>query len=132
MVVLRTRAGIAIDLSVPTERTEQYRFGRLSRAGVSCGAGWNPLARKVEVPSIITTLLRTTEAGSVHGMRTDEAVKMADLVIHPPMEQVGLLDLRNFGADGTGLRGHVGFARPVAEGESRNRDQVLRADALNA
>jgi NTE family protein/lysophospholipid hydrolase len=89
---------IAIDLSVQTERTEQYRFGTAVSGWGVLWSRLNPLARKVEAPSIFTTLLRTTEAGSVHRMRTGEVVRMADLVVHPPLEQVGLLDLRNSGA----------------------------------
>jgi len=89
---------IAIDLSVQTERTEQYRFGPAVSGWRVLWSRMNPFVRNVEAPSIITTLLRTTEAGSVHRMRTGEVIRMADLVVHPPMEQVGLLDLRNFEA----------------------------------
>jgi NTE family protein/lysophospholipid hydrolase len=86
---------IAIDLSVATERTSQYRFGPVLSGWQVLWSRVNPLAPKVEAPSIFTTLLRTTEAGSVHRMRTGEVMRMADLVVHPPMEQVGLLDIRN-------------------------------------
>ena len=83
---------IAINLSARSEPTDHFSFG----AEVS---GWrvlwsrlNPFAQAIEAPSIFNTLLRTTEAGSAHRMRTTQVLSQADLLISPPVEQFRMLD----------------------------------------
>ncbi len=83
---------IAINLSARNESGVRYDIG----ASVS---GWrvlwsrlNPFAATVQAPSIFSTLLRTTEAGSTHRMRTSQVLGQADLLISPPVEPFKLFD----------------------------------------
>ena len=54
------------------------------------GRRFNPLASALELPGLVDILLRTTEVGSVLSSKTME--QQADLVFHPPVNDVGLLD----------------------------------------
>jgi predicted acylesterase/phospholipase RssA len=54
------------------------------------GRRFNPLASTMKLPGLIDILLRTTEVGSVQSSRTME--EQADLVFHPEVDDVGLLD----------------------------------------
>ncbi len=54
------------------------------------GRRFNPLASTMKLPGLIDILLRTTEVGSVQSSRTME--QHADLVFHPAVDDVGLLD----------------------------------------
>jgi predicted acylesterase/phospholipase RssA len=67
----------------------------LPRHGVL--SGWkiygrrlNPLAEALSLPGIIDVMLRTTEVGSVLSSKTME--QRADVVFHPQVDDVGLLD----------------------------------------
>jgi lysophospholipid hydrolase len=83
---------IAIDLTPTIVRSDAYAFGPDVSGWQVLWSKVNPFAQTVEVPSIFSTLLRTTEAGSAHRTRTGEVLAMADLVIRPPMDHRGLLD----------------------------------------
>ena len=50
----------------------------------------NPFASTLELPGLVDILLRTTEVGSVLSSKAME--QQADLVFHPPVNDVGLLD----------------------------------------
>jgi predicted acylesterase/phospholipase RssA/CRP-like cAMP-binding protein len=54
------------------------------------GKRLNPFAAALELPGLIDVLLRTTEVGSVLSSKSME--QQADLVFHPPVNDVGLLD----------------------------------------
>lgn len=54
------------------------------------GRRFNPFASALELPGLVDILLRTTEVGSVLSSRAME--QQADLVFHPPVNDVGLLD----------------------------------------
>ena len=54
------------------------------------GRRLNPFASTMELPGLVDILLRTTEVGSVLSSKAME--QQADLVFHPPVNDVGLLD----------------------------------------
>jgi predicted acylesterase/phospholipase RssA len=54
------------------------------------GKRFNPFASAMELPGLVDILLRTTEVGSVLSSKAME--QQADLVFHPPVGDVGLLD----------------------------------------
>ena len=54
------------------------------------GRRFNPFASTMELPGLVDVLLRTTEVGSVLSSKAME--QQADLVFHPPVNDVGLLD----------------------------------------
>jgi predicted acylesterase/phospholipase RssA len=54
------------------------------------GRRFNPFAPTMELPGLVDILLRTTEVGSVLSSKAME--QQADLVFHPPVNDVGLLD----------------------------------------
>ncbi len=83
---------IAINLSAKPEQAGRYGFGASVSGWQVLASRLNPFAQTISVPSIFTTLLRTTEAGSIHRMRTSEVLKLADLLITPPVDQFRLLD----------------------------------------
>ncbi|MBI5947439.1 MAG: patatin-like phospholipase family protein [Chloroflexi bacterium] len=87
---------IAINLSPQVEHSDDYRLGPSVSGWRILWSRLNPLVKPIQAPSIFTTLLRTTEAGSIHRMRTGQVLGMADLLINPPMEKSGLLDFRNY------------------------------------
>ncbi len=83
---------VAINLSAKPEQAGRYGFGASISGWQVLASRLNPFAQPISAPSIFTTLLRTTEAGSIHRMRTSEVLKMADLLITPPVDQFRLLD----------------------------------------
>ncbi len=88
----------AVNLSAPAEKEDPYSFGPWVSGWRVAWSRLNPFARAVRAPSILTTMLRTTEAGSIHRMRTSEVLSMADLVISPDVERFRRLDFRNYEA----------------------------------
>jgi predicted acylesterase/phospholipase RssA len=86
---------IAVNLSIPNDTTVTYDFPASLSGWKVLWSRLNPFARSIKAPSIFTTLLRTTEAGSVHRLRTGEVLRMADLIIQPPLEQMRMLEFRN-------------------------------------
>jgi predicted acylesterase/phospholipase RssA/CRP-like cAMP-binding protein len=73
----------------PLRAEDLPRHGVLSGWKVY-GKRLNPLADALSLPGIIDVLLRTTEVGSVLSSKTME--KQADVVFHPQVDDVGLLD----------------------------------------
>ncbi|MGE0569782.1 MAG: patatin-like phospholipase family protein [Dehalococcoidia bacterium] len=88
----------AVNLSAPAEKEDPHSFGPWVSGWRVAWSRVNPFARTVRAPSILTTMLRTTEAGSIHRMRTSEVLSMADLVITPDVERFRRLDFRNYKA----------------------------------
>ncbi len=83
---------IAINLSAKPEKAERYEFGASLSGWQVLASRLNPFTSTIQAPSIFSTLLRTTEAGSIHRTRTTEVLSMADLLISPPVDQFRLLD----------------------------------------
>lgn len=83
---------VAINLSAKPEKAQRYEFGASINGWNVLFSRLNPFATPIQAPSIFTTLLRTTEAGSIHRTRTSEVLSMADLLISPPVDQFRLLD----------------------------------------
>ena len=83
---------IAINLSAKPEQAGHYEFGASISGWQVLASRINPFARPIQAPSIFSTLLRTTEAGSIHRTRTSEVLSMADLLLSPPVDQFRLLD----------------------------------------
>jgi predicted acylesterase/phospholipase RssA len=83
---------IGINLDAHSEKAARYNFGPSLSGWRVLWSRFNPFAETIQAPSIFTTLLRTTEAGSIHRMRTGEVLGQADLLISPPVEQYRLLD----------------------------------------
>ncbi|MEO6398044.1 MAG: patatin-like phospholipase family protein, partial [Tepidiformaceae bacterium] len=83
---------IAINLSAKPEKSGRYGFGASISGWQVLASRLNPFATTVQAPSIFTTLLRTTEAGSIHRTRTTAVLSMADLLVTPPVDQFRLLD----------------------------------------
>ncbi len=73
----------------PLRAEDLPRHGVLSGWRVY-GRRLNPLADTLALPGIIDVLLRTTEVGSVLSSKAME--KLADVVFHPPVDDVGLLE----------------------------------------
>jgi NTE family protein/lysophospholipid hydrolase len=73
----------------PLEAADLPRHGVLSGWKIF-GRRLNPLAEALLLPGIVDVLLRTTEVGSVLSSKTME--QRADVVFHPPVDDVGLLD----------------------------------------
>jgi predicted acylesterase/phospholipase RssA len=71
----------------------------------------NPFASPLELPGLIDVLLRTTEMGSVLSSKAME--QRADLVFHPPVHDIGLLE---FGAHERLIEAGYRHAAQVLEG----------------
>ena len=87
---------LGVSLSPTTESSEGYEFG----AAVS---GWKVLWGKtglvretIRAPSLFDTLLRSIELGGAHRMKSDTFLQLADLVIRPQVEHIGLLDFASY------------------------------------
>lgn len=83
---------IAINLSAKPEKSGRYEFGASISGWHVLASRLNPFVTTIQAPSIFTTLLRTTEAGSIHRTRTTAVLSMADLLVSPPVDQFRLLD----------------------------------------
>ncbi len=97
--VMRTQceAGpvVAMNLSTPGEREEPYAFGPWVSGWRVAWSRINPFSPTLRAPSILATLLRTTEVGSIHRMRSEEVLRMADVVINPDVQRFRRLDFGN-------------------------------------
>ena len=104
---------IAINLNARAEQADKYEFGTSVSGWQVLASRINPFVRTMQAPSIFSTLLRTTEAGSTHRMRTSGILNMADLLIAPPVDQFRLLD---FGSQGELVRLGYEFTTAALKG----------------
>jgi NTE family protein/lysophospholipid hydrolase len=86
-------AGVVIGVSAAPshDKSRNYRFGE-SVSGWRVLAGRLGLAKKVRVPSLFGSMLRTIEINSVYITRSPAFRQLADLIIQPPVEQFRVLD----------------------------------------
>lgn len=87
---------LGVSASVVRENEAGYRFG----ASVS---GWDVLVGKtgllrepVRTPSLFSTLLRSVELGTANRMKSGDFLQLADVVIQPQVERIGLLDFSSY------------------------------------
>jgi predicted acylesterase/phospholipase RssA len=85
---------IAINLSRPSEHHARYHFRAATSGWEVLRSRLNPFADRIEAPSIFTTLLSVTEAGSSYRLRASGMLEMADLLVQPPVERAGILNLK--------------------------------------
>jgi predicted acylesterase/phospholipase RssA/CRP-like cAMP-binding protein len=87
---------LGVDVSPEAEGREEYRFG----PSVS---GWQVLLGKlglggepVRAPSLFSTLMRAIELGSAYRTNSSSFRELADLVIRPSVDRIGILDFASY------------------------------------
>lgn len=86
---------VAVNLSAPGEREDPYAFGPWVSGWRVAWSRINPFSPAVRAPSILATMLRTTEVGSIHRMRSEQVLTLADVIINPDVQRFRRLDFRN-------------------------------------
>jgi predicted acylesterase/phospholipase RssA/CRP-like cAMP-binding protein len=86
-------AGVVIGVSAaPTQdKSRNYSFGS-SVSGWRVLLGRLGLAKKVRVPALLGSMMRTIELNSVYVSRSPTFRSLADVIIQPPVEQFRVLD----------------------------------------
>jgi lysophospholipid hydrolase len=89
---------IGINVTPARERMRNYSFG----PSVS---GWdllwrrvNPFAQKLRAPSLFGSIMRTVEINDAYRMKSPAFQRVADLLIHLPLEQFRTLDFESYAA----------------------------------
>jgi predicted acylesterase/phospholipase RssA/CRP-like cAMP-binding protein len=83
---------IAVDLS--SRKTYTVEYDSLPSPWEVLRGRLLPFARKHRVPSVMTTILKSTEIGTLERMR--ELGKQADLLIQPSVRKFGMTDVKSF------------------------------------
>ena len=84
---------IGVNVSPRLEKAQAYRFG-------SSISGWQVLwnrinpSKRVQVPTLATSLIRSLEISSVHRIKSQR--KFVDVLIQPDVRQFGLLDFSSY------------------------------------
>lgn len=83
---------IAVDLS--SHKSYRIDYQTIPSPWVILAGRFLPFMRKYRVPSLATTMLKATEIGTQNQVR--ESGKQADLLLHPPVRQFGLTEVKAF------------------------------------
>ncbi len=83
---------VAVDLSADQEVRVDYPA--LPSAWAVLRGRYLPFAPKYRVPGLSTVLLKSTELGTLERVR--EMGRQADLLLHPPVRQFGLTEVKSF------------------------------------
>jgi lysophospholipid hydrolase len=117
MDVMRKRLGsahvIAVDVVPPHDL-------QVDVTKLQSPSGWwllwnrlNPFASKVELPSIVAIMHRAAELGSVYGRQRLIDQGLADLYLHPPVEEINIADFSKI--DETAKIGYECCKQPLAD-----------------
>jgi predicted acylesterase/phospholipase RssA/CRP-like cAMP-binding protein len=83
---------IGINVSPPTEKLKDYRFGDSVSGWQVLWSRVSPFGERVRAPSMLASLIRATEINGAYKVRSPAFQRLADLVIQPPVVQFHPLD----------------------------------------
>jgi len=83
---------VAVDLSADQKVTVDY--SAMPSAWAILRGRYLPFARKYRVPGLSTVLLKATELGTLERVR--QLGRQADLLLHPPVRQFGMTEVKSF------------------------------------
>ena len=83
---------VAVDLSADQKVTVDYPA--MPSAWAVLRGRYLPFARKYRVPGLSTVLLKATELGTLERVR--QLGQQADLLLHPPVRQFGMTEVKSF------------------------------------
>jgi predicted acylesterase/phospholipase RssA/CRP-like cAMP-binding protein len=83
---------IAVDLS--SQKTYEVPYETIPSPWSVIGGQLLPFTRKHRVPRLMTTLLKSTELGTL--AKVQEQGQRADLLLHPPVRKFGMTEVKSF------------------------------------
>lgn len=83
---------IAVDLS--SQKTYEVPYQSIPSPWAVLGSSLSPLSKTKRVPRLMTTLLKSTELGTL--ARVQEQGQRADLLLHPPVRKFGMTEVKAF------------------------------------
>lgn len=87
---------VGVSTILETEHDEGYQFGESVSGWHMLLAKTGVLRQPVKAPSLFGTLLRSVELGSTQHMKSTDFMGLADAIIQPPVEHLGMLDFSSY------------------------------------
>jgi len=85
---------LGVHVSPPSEKRKSYQFGDSVSGWQVLRSRVNPLSKRMKVPSLVGTMMRTMEINSAYRYKSMQS--LADLLIQPDVRQFGILDFASY------------------------------------
>jgi len=85
---------IGVNVSQIVEIREYYNYGTSLSGWQALASRVNPFAKKIRIPRIVETLLRSTDIKSI--IRLNETKAMLDVLIEPEVSEIALMEFKSY------------------------------------
>jgi len=85
---------IGVNVSQIVEIREYYNYGTSLSGWQALASRLNPFAKKIRIPRLVETLLRSTDIKSI--IRLNETKAMLDILIEPDVSEIPLMEFKSY------------------------------------
>ena len=85
---------IGVNVSQIVEMREYYNYGTSLSGWHALMSRINPFAKRIRIPRLVETLLRSTDIKSI--IRLNETKAMLDIIIEPNVSEIPLMDFKEY------------------------------------